>query len=66
LLLIVYFIFLSKNQIEERQRKLVQLEREIDDLIAADCPLCGRLIIDDITKPFITDIEARAAAEWDV
>ena len=23
-------------------------------------------IIDDITKPFITDIEARAAAEWDV
>lgn len=55
-------------EIEERRRQLVGLEREIDDLIAADCPLCGQVVIDSISQPFISDAEREggALAQWGV
>lgn len=31
----------------------VQVEDELDGLLAEDCPFCGQLMIDTITKPFL-------------
>ena len=42
-----------------------QVQAEIDDLIAAECPFCGDIMIRNIDKPFIEDADfQRVINEW--
>ena len=42
-----------------------QVQAEMDDLIAAECPFCGDIMIRNIDKPFIEDADfQRVINEW--
>ncbi|PRP82641.1 hypothetical protein PROFUN_09752 [Planoprotostelium fungivorum] len=40
--------------------KMEKIKEEIDNLVAAECPFCGQMMIQSITEPFVTanDLEA--------
>ena len=42
-----------------------QVQAEMDDLIAAECPFCGDIMIRNIDKPFIEDADfQRVINDW--
>lgn len=43
---------------------LAEIEEELDSMIAEDCPLCGRLMIETVTRPFIDSHEGPEAQSW--
>lgn len=45
---------------------LAQVEEEVDDILAADCPLCGRLMIETIFRPFVDPTEGDEVASWSI
>lgn len=47
--------------------KREEVQEELDELIARECPLCGEPMIDSIKRPFITPQEAEdQAADWEL
>ena len=48
---------LSQNDQELRDK----LQAELDNIIAAECPLCGSVMIQSINKPFISKEEEAEA-----
>jgi hypothetical protein len=46
--------------------KVDQLKDELDDLVAAECILCGDMMIKTIEQPFINDEENDLLASWAV
>ncbi len=42
------------------------LQNELDGFIAADCPLCGYVMIKSLTIPLISDDDAAEASSWEV
>lgn len=47
--------------------KREEVQEELDELIARECPLCGEPMIDSIKRPFITPQEAEEqAADWEL
>ena len=53
---------LSQNDQELRDK----LQAELDAIIAAECPLCGSVMIQSINKPFISKEEESEALLWSV
>merc|ERR1711972_108432 len=45
---------------------LEQVEDELDSILAEDCPLCGRLMIQTIRRPFIDTCEESELASWSI
>lgn len=45
-------------------RSLVEVEDELDGILADDCPLCGRLMIQTITRPFVDPGEEGEEESW--
>lgn len=43
---------------------LAEIEEELDNLLADDCPLCGHLMIQTIRRPFIDESEAIEVESW--
>lgn len=43
---------------------LAEVEDELDGILADDCPLCGRLMIETITRPFVDDGELEEMQSW--
>lgn len=52
----------SQNDQEMRDK----LQSEIDGIVAAECPLCGSVMIQSINKPFISKEEEEEAALWSI
>ena len=49
------------------ETRVLNLTAAEDDLIAADCLLCGHWMIQSIYRPFFTAVEdSREIAEWSV
>lgn len=51
------------------KRSLAQqelLQSELDSHIAADCPMCGYLMIESLAIPLITEDDLNEAASWTV
>lgn len=42
------------------------LQNELDGYIAADCPLCGYVMIRSLSLPLISEDDAQDAASWDL
>ena len=42
------------------------LQNELDGFIAADCPLCGYVMIQALTVPIITDDDRSEALSWEI
>jgi len=42
------------------------LQNELDGYIAADCPLCGYVMIRSLSLPLISEDDAKDAASWDL
>ncbi len=63
---------LSSDEVEdvtenvEATRLKLSLQMELDSLIAADCPLCGEVMIDSIDKPLGTDDGEKERLRWKV
>ena len=53
---------LSQNDQELRDK----LQAELDNIIAAECPLCGSVMIQSINKPFISKEEEAEASLWSI
>ena len=53
---------LSQNDQELRDK----LQAELDNIIAAECPLCGSVMIQSINKPFISKEEESEASLWSI
>lgn len=53
---------LSQNDQEMRDK----LQAELDNIIAAECPLCGSVMIQSINKPFISKEEEAEASLWSI
>ena len=53
---------LSQNDQELRDK----LQAELDNIIAAECPLCGSVMIQSINKPFISKEEEEEALLWSI
>lgn len=53
---------LSQNDQELRDK----LQSELDLIIAAECPLCGSVMIQSINKPFISKEEEEEALLWSI
>jgi len=45
---------------------LPEVEDEIDGILAEDCPLCGRLMIQTIQRPFVDADEAFEIEAWKI
>ena len=43
-----------------------KLQAELDNIIAAECPLCGSVMIQSINKPFISKEEEAEASLWSI
>jgi hypothetical protein len=51
------------------RRKASQIEAlqlEIDGYLAAECPLCGDVMIRSVGEALVTEQEAEQARDWDV
>eukprot|EP00928_Gymnodinium_smaydae_P053980 TRINITY_DN37833_c0_g1_i1.p1 TRINITY_DN37833_c0_g1~~TRINITY_DN37833_c0_g1_i1.p1 ORF type:complete len:1102 (-),score=277.50 TRINITY_DN37833_c0_g1_i1:4-3309(-) len=44
--------------------EMEQIEDGLDDILAEDCPLCGKLMIQAITRPFVDPHEAAEVESW--
>ena len=53
---------LSQNDQERRDK----LQAELDNIIEAECPLCGSVMIQSINKPFISKEEEAEASLWSI
>ena len=53
---------LSQNDQELRDK----LQSEMDAIVAAECPLCGSVMIQSINKPFISKEEENEAMLWSI
>ena len=53
---------LSQNDQELRDK----LQAELDNIIAAECPLCGSVMSQSINKPFISKEEEAEASLWSI
>ncbi|CAO3649927.1 unnamed protein product [Cunninghamella blakesleeana] len=42
------------------------IQEEIDDIVAAECVLCGDVVIKSIDQPFISEEEVGTKNEWDL
>ena len=40
------------------------LQNELDGYVAADCPLCGYLMIASLAQPLITEYDIEEAKSW--
>ena len=47
-----------------RQNLCLEVEDELDGLLAEDCPFCGQLMIDAITKPFLDPNDEGSSGLW--
>jgi len=45
-------------------RDFARAQAALDDLIAADCPLCGDIMIKSVEKPFISPNEFDVIRSW--
>jgi len=45
---------------------LAEVEDELDGILADDCPLCGRLMIQTIRRPFIDPCEEAEVESWTI
>lgn len=43
-----------------------KLQTELDTIIAAECPLCGSVMIQSVNKPFISKEEEEEALMWSI
>ncbi|GKA86482.1 hypothetical protein Tco_0808193 [Tanacetum coccineum] len=43
-----------------------KIRSQLDDAIASECPFCGDLIINEISKPFILPEESYLASSWEI
>lgn len=46
--------------------QLEQLQNELDNYIAADCPLCGNYMIRSLGVSLISEQESIEAKSWDL
>ena len=53
---------ISQNEQEVRDK----LQAELDSIIAAECPLCGNVMIQSINQPFISKEEEEEAKLWSI
>ena len=45
--------------------RLETLKTELDELVAADCPICGDLLVQDVCMPFIDPVsDAEEIKAW--
>eukprot|EP00929_Paragymnodinium_shiwhaense_P007593 TRINITY_DN111502_c0_g1_i1.p1 TRINITY_DN111502_c0_g1~~TRINITY_DN111502_c0_g1_i1.p1 ORF type:complete len:1137 (+),score=204.22 TRINITY_DN111502_c0_g1_i1:82-3492(+) len=44
--------------------EIAEVEEELDGILADDCPLCGRLMIQTIRRPFIDPFEEAEVESW--
>lgn len=42
------------------------LKSQLDDIVASECVYCGKIMIDLIDKPFVTEFDAGELAKWRV
>jgi hypothetical protein len=59
--------FVSARAKDNDKRALVQqelLQNELDGFIAADCPLCGYVMIASLSQPLITAEDESDLASW--
>ena len=54
----------ASSQSDSEMRDKIQ--SEIDSVVAAECPLCGSIMIQSINKPFISKEEEEEAALWSI
>lgn len=54
----------NSSQVDQEMRDKIQ--SEIDGVVAAECPLCGSVMIQSINKPFISKEEEEEAALWNI
>lgn len=40
------------------------MQQQLDELVAAECPLCGEPMIVSVSMPFVSAEEAAEAEEW--
>ncbi|KAI8823436.1 vacuolar protein sorting protein 18 [Fimicolochytrium jonesii] len=52
--------------IEPAAVKTEVLKEELDDLIAAECPLCGDLMIKSVDRPFVDATEMELIRSWEL
>ena len=52
----------SQSDQEEREK----IQSEIDGIVAAECPLCGSVMIQSINMPFISKEEEEEASMWSI
>ena len=52
----------SPSDQEEREK----IQSEIDGIVAAECPLCGSVMIQSINTPFISKEEEEEASMWSI
>ena len=38
----------------------------LDEIVAAECPLCGDIMIKSIEKPFLSEKEMETIRTWDL
>eukprot|EP00762_Andalucia_godoyi_P001869 ANDGO_05992.mRNA.1 Vacuolar protein sorting-associated protein 18 homolog len=50
------------SRVEESERDRVK--RELDDVVAGECPLCGEMMIRLVDKPFVSLDETSVEASW--
>lgn len=55
-------VSLSQNDLEKRDQWMA----EVDAIIAAECPLCGSVMIQSINQPFISKEEKEEADRWTI
>jgi hypothetical protein len=50
----------------DRRAKAQQeaLQMELDGYIAADCPLCGYVMVQSLALPLVSDADAEEARAW--
>ena len=53
------------NNLDRRARAQQEaLQLELDGYIAADCPLCGYVMIQSLSLPLISEADAEEAKAW--
>ena len=56
---------LNTNTLADQEAR-DKIQSEIDGVVAAECPLCGSVMIQSINKPFISKEEEEEAALWNI
>lgn len=49
---------------QEIRRKRTKLMRDLDDIIASECPFCGEIAVRIIDKPFDDDDVSSSQSSW--